>query len=424
MSSSRRSRVSWGVAAQACSSLGNFVLGLVVLRSVDLDQLGAYAIASAVGLFTLGAVRAFGGKTFGATATAAPGAHRRDAGALTGLALAVGVAVGMAVAVGAVIVGAPVAGPLLVVAVGLPGLLVHDAWRFAFVADGTPRRAAAIDTTWTVLQLTGFGVVVATGRASAVAFLAVWVLTGTLTAVGTCLWQRRTPNPRAAAAFVRGNRALAGPMLGEHLLSQGANQLGLVTLSAIVPLASLGALRAGQVLLSPTNVLQQAVPLVAMPEASRSRGRSLHAVRRTVVATASMLLAGTTLLVVVLAVVPDAVGTAVFGTSWEAGRALLAPLAVRNLAAAVALSASIGLQAIGAAGATLRIGAARGVVSLVGAVVLGATVGIDGAAWGMAGADLLAAVLAASALARRTGWSIAVHEPGPPALADAADGAR
>ena len=61
----------------------------------------------------------------------------------------------------ALVLGGPVGRALLALAVCLPGLLVQDCWRFAFMARGTPRSALLNDGVWAMALVPLLGAVIA-----------------------------------------------------------------------------------------------------------------------------------------------------------------------------------------------------------------------------------------------------------------------
>ena len=136
----------WVVVDQALSSGSNFLLSLVLVRSVSPHSFGAFGIA----LVTFHAVLSLSRTQVSEPlvirfSNSSDEDWKRASRSSTGFALTLGV-LG---ASGMVIFGLFTAGALrtslLTLAIFLPVLLVQDAWRFAFFAQGRPARAAAND---------------------------------------------------------------------------------------------------------------------------------------------------------------------------------------------------------------------------------------------------------------------------------------
>jgi len=382
------------MSAQALSSVSNFALGVVVVRSVSLADVGAFSIAYAMYLFVVGAFRAFGAKTFAVRYTnAAPADQRAGQRALTGLALVVGCAIGLAGVGASMLLTGTLRECVLVVSIFLPALLLQDTWRYSFVTVGRAPMAVGNDTVWiTSMAIAIAFVLFGPGTPTASALLAAWAITGGVAGAIGIAQSRALPSPRAGLRFARTHGDMTWALVGEHVASQGANQAGLAILGGILPLSAIGALRAGQLMLSPLNVLQQASGLVGLPEASRASGRP-HDLSAVVIRTGAALSVAACLVTVGLLVLPAAAGEWIFAGGWVAGQSLLVPLGVRNIAGGITIAGFLGLQALGHQRSTLRIGCVRGLASLTGAVAAGAILGLDAAVWAMAAADVLAAGL-------------------------------
>lgn len=389
---SRRSQLLWGASDQAFSSLGNFLVGLVIVRTSALAEFGAFSIALAVYMTTVAALRAFGSKTFAIRYSTAVDERRRPAErSLLGLAVVLGLLVSLVCLGVRPLFESQMQGMLLVVGVILPGLLVQDAVRFVFVATGRARAAAGNDAFWLVLQVLCFGVIAGLHDQSAPVLFAAWGVSGVVAGIVGLVQARILPSLRGAIRFSQDHHRIALPLVGEQVASQGANQFTVFVLALVLPLSSLGALRAGQLMVSPLNVLQQATPLVGLPEARIRAEQSVGRLRFAVLVMGGVLVGATVLLVVVVLLLPDSVGVVIFGNGWEAGRTVVIPLGVRNLFGGVTLACFVGLHSIEHVRVTLKVGIVRGVASLGFGLVGGLIWATQGAAWGLALADLVAA---------------------------------
>ena len=128
-------RASWGLADQALSSLTNFALSLLVAREVGIDQLGVFSLVFATYLLALGVSRSLNSDALAVRYSAAgEPAWREGAAAAAGAAVGLGLAAGLACALAGLVADGLLGDALVVLGLGLPGLLLQDVWRFAFVA--------------------------------------------------------------------------------------------------------------------------------------------------------------------------------------------------------------------------------------------------------------------------------------------------
>src|SRR5437660_3941899 len=152
-------RAGWGFFDQGLSSATNFALTALVAGSVSVNQFGAFTLVYAVyGLF-LGVCEGFASTPLTVRFSAETGsrlhAAERDS---VGSALAIGLVGGIGCLSVSPFAGHDLGTSLAAMGVMLPGLLLQDAWRYAFLARAKPALAAFNDGVWAVLQFTGIGV--------------------------------------------------------------------------------------------------------------------------------------------------------------------------------------------------------------------------------------------------------------------------
>ena len=145
IASSRRGAAT--LVDQACSSLQNYLILIIALRSFDLVNFGEFSIAYTVMFFVVNFVRALVLEPFTIRfTTASPQERRRVGRDATGASIATGIILGCVCIAGALI--AP-AGPtrvlLIAYGVALPIMLLQDAWRMILFASGRPWLAAIND---------------------------------------------------------------------------------------------------------------------------------------------------------------------------------------------------------------------------------------------------------------------------------------
>lgn len=346
-------RAGWTVADQALSSITNFGLSVLVARSVDAAAFGAFSLAFTTYLILVGVSRSMTTDPLVVRFSASSRPIHRDASRqATGAALTLGLIGGLLCALVGGLFGGRAGDALLAFSVVLPGLLLQDAWRFVFFSGSTPRQAFVNDLLWAVVQFTALAILLIAGQPSVFALVMAWGGAAGVSAVAGCVQTRTLPRLQATPRWFRNHRDLGPPFLGEFAALSGASNLTFYALGALAGLAELGAVRGGYVLFGPLNVVLLGARLVAVPEGVRIRAVSLDALRRN-----ARLLAGTLAVCAagiggVIMFLPASVGEWLLGDTWANVAELRAPLALMNVAIAVAAGPSFGLRALGAAKAT------------------------------------------------------------------------
>ena len=264
-------RFGWGLADQLLSSATNFLLSVLVARTVGPSELGAFSVAYATFTFSLGAVRAIAGELLAVRHSAVSADEWREGVTRSaGTALMAGILVGA----GCLIAGAGAVEPfrsvLSIVGLSLPFLLVQDVWRFAFFARGRGSAAFLNDVVWVVVMFAAFALL-RYYDVSSVAWLTLgWASAGCLAAIVGVFQLKVLPSdPLSAARWLRGHHELAPRFVAEFLVSSGVSNLTLFAIGGIAGLGELGRLRAGEIALGPLTVLFAGAGLVATPEGVR-----------------------------------------------------------------------------------------------------------------------------------------------------------
>jgi O-antigen/teichoic acid export membrane protein len=384
-------RFGWGLGDQLLSSVTNFVLGLVVARSVGPQDLGAFSIAFATYTLSLGATRAIAGELLVVRYSAVSEEDwRYGVKRAAGTAAMTGVVVGAGCLVASAVVQGSLGIVLSVVGIFLPSLLLQDAWRYSLFARGKGGSAFLNDLVWAVVMFVAFVLLRTTDRSSVGWFTLAWAGAGCVAAAVGLVQLRTLPSgPRASVRWLRLHRDLAPRFLAEFTLASGISSLTLFAMGSVMGLAQLGHLRAGQIALGPLNVLFAGAGLVATPEGVRllreSPRRLLFGCRWISVVMASGVLAWA----VIVSSLPRSVGEFVLGTNWEGARALLLPLSIGAVGFGLSFGAWAGLRSLAAAKRSLRArwidSIATMLLGLSGAAIGGAL----GAAWGFAAAGFI-----------------------------------
>jgi O-antigen/teichoic acid export membrane protein len=375
----------WGLLDQILSSLTNFLLGLLIARTVTARDLGAFGLAYATYSLALGATRALALEPLVVRFSAASEEQWRvAAGRASGTALAIGATIGIGILFAAAFAQGPLRSVLLVLGVTLPLLLLQDAWRFSFFALGTNARAFWNDAVWVAVLFPGAAMLLATGRQSIATLTAVWAAAGCAAAAVGFVQSGILPRPDHASRWLREQRDLTFRFLGEFIVSNGATQTSVFLIGLLATLADVGQLRAGQIILGPLNILFQGAGLVAVAETSRLLAQSPRRMHHAVYAISTILTVSTLAWAAVAFLLPASLGQALLRGNWAGGSALLLPLTISTVGYAFAYGAMTGLRALGAASSSLRARILDGFSLIILTMVGAANGGAMGVAWGHA----------------------------------------
>jgi O-antigen/teichoic acid export membrane protein len=323
-------RFGWGLADQVLSSATNFLLGLVVARSVGMRELGAFGVAYATFSLSLGAIRAIAGELLVVRhSVASPDQWRNGVKGAAGTAVGAGVIAGVACLLAGAKSGGSLQLVLGIVGVFLPGLLLQDVWRFAFFAQGRGSAAFLNDAVWAVAMFAGFGVLKLMGILSVAWFTVAWAAAGSFAALlGLLQLGVRPSGPRAAVAWLRQHQDLAPRFLTEFAVSSGISNLTFFAIGGIAGLTELGRLRAGEIAVGPLNVLFGGIGLVATPEGVRLLRESTTRLVQGCRWVSTALVAGVLAWAGVVLVLLPSAGRMLLATNWDAARSLLPPLLI------------------------------------------------------------------------------------------------
>ncbi|WP_435808685.1 hypothetical protein [Streptomyces griseoflavus] len=380
-------RLSWGLADQAASSVSNFVVGVYVARSLGVTAFGVFSLAWVTYGVVLNVSRGVATDPLVVRFSGVPEASWRGAVARSsGAALGVGAALGaVSVAVGLAL-GGPVGTAFACLGVVLPGLLLQDAWRFAFFAAGTGRKAFVNDVVWGVALVPALVAAARVGSVSA--FVLAWGGSAAVAAVYGCFQSGIRPRLSGARPWVREHRDLGYRYLVENVSNSGASQLRAYGLGAIVGVGAVGVIRGAELLLGPFLALLMGLSLVTVAEAARVLRRAPHRLGTFCLllgggqAVAALLWGGALLLV------PDRLGELVLGGVWSAAAELVVPVTLGVAGAGLGTGAAAGLRALGAARRSLRSQLFASVCYVTGGLGGAVVAGTAGSAWGVAAATL------------------------------------
>jgi len=378
-------RVGWGLADQALSSLTNFVLGIIVARTVDAAAFGAFSFAFTAYAVGLGMNRSIATQPLVIRYSATTrlrwisGVSRAN-----GITLWVGlISTLLAVAIALLTTGA-LNEAFLALAIVFPGLLLQDSWRYAFFAEGRAELAFMNDLVWTIALVPAMWASFVLAPDTVGGPLLAWGFAATLAGLIGYIQTRVGPRPATARRWLGEHRDLIPRFVGEFAISMAASLLSLLALGAIAGLAAAGILRAGGLLLGPLNILFQGVGLVAVPEGVGLLKRSGPALQRFAITLAVVLASAALAWGAVIYLLPTEIGVMLLGSNWEPAHSVIVPLTLGVAGIGVCSAALVALRALAAAGRSLRANAVTSVFVLVASVIGSVAAAASGAAWGYA----------------------------------------
>ncbi|WP_322749553.1 MULTISPECIES: hypothetical protein [unclassified Frankia] len=345
----------WTLGDQVISSGTNALIAFAVARRVSAGQFGAFSIAFALFALVVGFSRAAGTSPLGMKyADAAPRIFRAAGAAATGTALVLGMITGgCLVAVGAVL-GTTVGAAIAAMGLVMPGLLLQDAWRYVFIAEGRPAKAAVNDMVWTVIQLGGVFFLLRHGVGSSATYLLVWGGAAAAAALVGIVQSGFWPAPVRSREWIRRHREVAGYMSAEYITVQGAQQGSTLLIGVFGTAIAVGALRGVQTLLGPTTILAVGIISFAIPEFSRRRDMSARARIRSATMLSCLVVGAGVLWGALFLLVPDRVGVALLGDTWAQTRGILVLTIIQQAGAAATVGPACMLYALGQPKLTFR----------------------------------------------------------------------
>lgn len=389
------SRARWSVLDQAASSLTNFGLTFIVLRSTSLDHFGAFTIAFIAYQMALNLGRALVTEPLVIRFSASETAESRKAiAAAAGALVALGTVAGVFLCAAATFFRSPTRPAMLIIGISLPFLLLQDGVRFAFFALGFPRRAFWNDVTWGFFTALLLGATLLTGNDSLPPLMVSWVTAGAIASgVGIHRLQTR-PRFSTIGDWFRQHGDLGRRYVVEYVFAFGAGYASLFAVGGIAGLAALGAINGTRVLFGPINVLHSGMMAFAVPEGVRLIKGSPERLGKAVRNLALFLVTPALLLGILLVLMPTAVGEVLVQDSdWSKIQELIAPTALFVAAQGFAQSRRAGLRIVADARQSMWAQLYSSPLAFLGSVVGALVAGGPGAAWGFAIAGLASAFI-------------------------------
>ena len=334
----------WAIIDQALASGSNFLLAILVVRSVSPADFGAFSIAVLIYVLSVGVSRALTTEPLAIRFGRAVNPIMAQAPRCLGLALCLGTLVGAACVVAALSTGGTLQSVLLVLGVTFPLLIMQDAGRVACFALGRPRRAAANDAVWALVQLPLVAVVMVQSDAETWHYVAAWLVPGAIAGALMLVQLRVLPSLRGARAWFADTRKLAIPLVWNYGLTTAPAYLLYALMPIVASLYELGMARSAYLPYGFFGVVFQSAWLVLIPAASRRS--SAHIARLAAWSSAGLGALALFWSIVLAVAVPAQLGVTLFGESWNDTSAIRLIFAAAVVAQAIGVGPLVALRAL------------------------------------------------------------------------------
>jgi O-antigen/teichoic acid export membrane protein len=379
-------RLGWGLVDQAVSSLTNFAVVILAVRTVAPAQFGAFSLAYVTYGFVLSASRGLVTAPLQVrfSATDLP-TWRRAVAQCTGTAMVAGLIGGIAALMAALVLHGTARAAFVALGLMLPGLLLQDSWRFAFFALGRGSQAFLNDTIWALALVPALGLLRMTRHQEVFWFILSWGAAAAVAAIAGSWQTGVVPRLSHAWEWVARHRDLGLRYLVESMSINGATQLRTYAVGIIVGLTAIGYLQAANTLMGPFMVIYLGMTLVTVPEAVRAMKRSpRHLWLFCILAGVGLALMCLSWGVMLLMALPRGLGGWLLGPIWRPAYPLVLPLTLSIMAGCIDSGATSGLHALAAARRSLRAGLIASAIYLICTVVGTIVAGVLGTVWGLA----------------------------------------
>ena len=388
-------RFGWGLADQAVSSLTNFAVSLYVARTLGAAQFGAFSLAYVTYSLALNASRGLATDPLTVRFSGVPApAWRRATAAATGTAATAGLAAAAALAAAGLALAGTARAAFIAMAITMPGLMLQDAWRYAFFAHGQGGRAFLNDAIWAAALAPALLTLRLTGHQTVFWFVLAWGTAATIAAAAGPLQARVLPQPARTRTWITHHRDLALRYLAENTTFAGSAQLRLTFVGVIAGLAAVGYVQAAQLVMGPFLAALMGISLVTVPEAARVLRNSPRHLRIFCLLVA-VVLAGAAAAWGVAAhlVLPLGIGHLALHSLWRPANQLILPVTVSMMAACTTVGASAGLRALGSSRRSLRAMIISSTAAVIASVLGALSAGAVGTVHGMAVASGFSALV-------------------------------
>lgn len=368
---------------QAISGASNILITLLAAQLLDVASFGLFSIVFLSYGMVQGAARALVGDPLLMHSSEV----EERAGDAIGTSALLGLGLGVLVLVGGLVShiwDGRLGDAFLALAVCIPFLVLQDLGRYLGFAMRRPAWSLALDVVWLVLVVAATSVLIVTDTDSLWIFIAAWGASGSVAGL-MVFWQHRTTRIKLSLRWLRETWSDSWRYLASYTSAQGSALATAVLTTAIAGAKAMGAVQGALLLQRPFVVFQVASMASGVVDVSRSAKDRLTVLR---MGTRISLL--TTIVAVVngavLLLIPDRLGEALLGDTWDASQTLLWPAAVQIAMMGAMSGARSGLLGLRAVKLALRIDIVKTVLivvlTVVGVIINGALGGMWAVALG------------------------------------------
>lgn len=351
------------VVANGLSSIGNLSLTIAVARQVDTPEFGRFSLVILVYALITGVLRA---------AVLEGSLARQQSRRIEKMGVVETGVYATIIGLIAMIVGLVLNSPyVIILAASLPGLVAFDYIRVLWLARGDSGRALMIDGLWAAVTICAAGLSII-GNVSPVETFVVWAATPTvISAAAIARWM--------PVKFAMPHRQARFSYAVDFLIGSGSTPAAMYVLAATAGPSIVGIIRAAATPMSPINLIAGAIRPLAIAWVGASSQNRFGASLKACVLTCLALLP----YVFAVVLIPDSLGQALLGETWDSAKAVLLPL---GLEAVLGVANSIGFAGHRGLRAARRVLNIRLVMAIlrVGTLLPAAAVwGVVGAAWAL-----------------------------------------
>lgn len=370
--------VAWGAVDQGLSSGTNFLLMLVTVRSVDVEQFGAFSLVYLLYMLVLPVARSTGTMPYTISQAHVPPAQAvRAAAASVHYAFTLGVVAGAGSLILAFLGPRTTASSFTVLACFFPLLLVQDAVRGILFFRSKYISATVNDTVWAVVMFLALAPALTLGWESSVAFFAAWGLGGCAAGIYGLLQLRVNIRLVSPVAWWRLHGDLAGPLFLNMAFAMLPAQLTYLLMPLVSSVTELGAIRAAYVLFGFLSVVYLTTSMISLPYASRLQPQRMRRFTLRLSSALALIAIGWGLL---LMLIPASIGREIIGPAWDTTTTVRALLAISLVAEGFTVGPSTALAALQLPDRITRVRFVTAPLTLISGLALAGLWGAEGVA--------------------------------------------
>jgi len=370
-----------GISAQAVNTLGNVALSLLVARESSAVEYGGWAIAYGIYILCLGIFKATVSTSLLIDENAGAGGYRRAGSSNVSVALLVGFVGGLVMYLVSLLTSESVGLPLVLFALLLPGLLLHDALRYVFIKMSKASWTLAIDGLWFVIQICAFVWLISINAATMTSLTLAWGVSATVVGLAVCCAARLRFSFREPITFFSRSKGVTTKLLVDSIINTGTVALVPIAVGAVVSIEAAGFYRAGLTLLGPVGLLIAGLSPFLTVDAVGKLTSFRIAVRM-----ATKWILGITVISIpyclAVTLIPDSVGEKAMGEVWLGISGYLLAFAVHGSLRGPNVVVPILLRSAHKLDSLIRLRVRMTVPHLVLPVAFGAVWGFEGVVWG------------------------------------------